>query len=205
MLGGYERISPTDIKGSRAFLSRVLPLNHLKEGDWPIGSAVDCGAGVGRTTRHLLHPVSAHVDLLEQSAGFLATAKTNLADCPRVRNFIPRGLQDHMFDDGTKYDLIFIQWVLLYLTDRDLVEFIKRALTALHPGGRIMAKENVTANNTFYVDKTDNSVTRAHAQYMSLFAEADAIVEDTQLQKGFPSDIFPVRMYLLKPKGRHTK
>jgi len=39
----------------------------------------DCGAGIGRVTRHLLLPRSAHVDLVEQSPRLLNAAPQYMA------------------------------------------------------------------------------------------------------------------------------
>ncbi len=246
MLGGYASISPTDVAGSLTFLARAFPAlaeafrakavrtqdGAVVQGGTPalpLGRAIDCGAGIGRTTRNLLHPICETVDLVEQSAAFLETARTsNLAGLPRVRNYYCSGLQDHGFEGGP-YDLIFVQWVLLYLTDADLEAFIRRALAALRPGGRVMVKENVIKDaSSFVVDNGDNSITRNHVQYMAIFERAGATVEVSKSniegnqdyisnaslfihpfplfrmqyhdqQQGFPKELFPVMMYMLKP------
>lgn len=71
MLGGYERVSPGDIKSSDAFLLSVFPAAGAREAAAEAGTrtrraappvaadgarlvAADLGAGVGRVTEHLL-------------------------------------------------------------------------------------------------------------------------------------------------------
>ena len=41
-----------------------------------------------------------------------------------------------------RYDLIWVQWVLLYLTDSDLLLVLRRLRLALKPGGLMIVKEN---------------------------------------------------------------
>lgn len=36
------------------------------------------------------------------------------------------GIQEFVPTDNQKYDVIWIQWVLGYITDNDLVEFLKK-------------------------------------------------------------------------------
>lgn len=67
MLGGFERLHQPDITASKQFLTEMkkrvgIPIvwlflklfqNHL-----PVfGTALDCGAGIGRITKHLLLPL----------------------------------------------------------------------------------------------------------------------------------------------------
>lgn len=70
-----------------------------------------------------------------------------------------------------KYDCIWIQWVALYLTDKDLLSFFERArenltvseeldlITGTPKTGLIFVKENISPDR-FLVDKDDNSIMR---------------------------------------------
>lgn len=51
----------------------------------------------------------------------LEEAKKNV---PFVKNFYCAGFQDHLFEHH--YDLVWLQWFLMYLTDDDLVAALKR-------------------------------------------------------------------------------
>ena len=73
--------------------------------------ALDCGAGIGRVSKHLLLPVFRCVDLVELNKDFLDKAKTYLgARASKVGKYFCCGLQD-LDLAGRKYDLIWIQWV----------------------------------------------------------------------------------------------
>ena len=86
--------------------------------------ALDCGAGIGRIAKQTLLPRFDNVDLLEPASIQLDQAKI---DIPNARNFYCEGMQEHKFQE--KYDCIWIQWCVGYLTDIDLVEFFKKCKT----------------------------------------------------------------------------
>jgi protein N-terminal methyltransferase len=143
VLGGFGFVSDADLRDSEELLERALeqPLAAARKGERRL-VAVDCGAGVGRVTGGLLLRHFAEVDLLEPSRHLLDTAvrdlKARAADYPeghKVGRVLCQGLQD--FDPTSsggegveggeggeggeagprRYDCIWVQWCLLYLTD----------------------------------------------------------------------------------------
>jgi protein N-terminal methyltransferase len=93
--------------------------------------------------------------------------------------------------------MIWIQWVLLYLTDEDLVSFLKRCLAGLKEGGLICVKENITSGSRYFYDRDDNSVTRNDSQFKRVFGAAGLKLVLEMDQDRFPQDLFTVRMYAL--------
>ena len=89
-----------------------------------VNAALDCGAGIGRVTKHMLIPASfRHVDLVESSEAFCTAAKEFLVQEIRtgqVAEIINTPLQAFVPPVG-KYNLIWCQWVLLYLDDGMLI------------------------------------------------------------------------------------
>jgi SAM-dependent methyltransferase len=89
--------------------------------------AVDCGAGVGRVTACLLLRHFAQVDLVEPSGHLLEAAQRRLqhesgAPWPpahKAVGFFRCGLETFEPERG-RYDVIWVQWALLYLTDGGL-------------------------------------------------------------------------------------
>jgi protein N-terminal methyltransferase len=70
-------------------------------------------------------------------------------------------------DDESGFDVVWCQWCLTYLTDADLITFLKRSQAALRKEGPgvIVVKENVCRDDEGGVpkisfDETDSSVTR---------------------------------------------
>lgn len=91
------------------------------------GVAIDCGAGWGRITENVLSKRFKTIDLVEPSSKQINKARKLLQW--KVRQFYQQGLQEFQFT--FKYDCIWIQWCLCYLTDDDCLEFLKRARDSL--------------------------------------------------------------------------
>ncbi|KAI8077747.1 alpha-N-methyltransferase NTM1 [Halteromyces radiatus] len=208
MLGGFSQVDPIDVAGSLAFIDEyvhgVKGVNNTikKEPSLRTHYACDCGAGIGRVTKHFLLRVPFDtVDLVEQTPIFVQQAKDSyLADdiqAGRVGQVRCQGLQDFQPDDN-KYDLIWCQWVLGHLTDDDLINFFKRCIKGLAPGGLIGVKENNSTQN-YVVDEEDSSVTRPNDALKRIFTAAGLTVIKEQVQQGLPAGLFTVRMYMLKP------
>nr|XP_029116948.1 alpha N-terminal protein methyltransferase 1 isoform X2 [Elaeis guineensis] len=102
-----------------------------------------------------------------------------------------------------RYDVIWIQWCIGQLPDDDFISFFKRAKAGLKPNGLFVVKENI-ASNGFVLDKEDHSITRSDLYFKQLFNQCGLYIYSTKDQKGFPEEIFAVKMYALvteKPKG----
>lgn len=154
--------------------------------------ALDCGAGIGRVTKHLLVPMFSSVDLVEQCEKYVNAAKEYVNDA-KLENLYRIGLQDFTPDTG-KYDCIWIQWVLSHLTDQDLVSFLQRIQSGLAPNGVICIKENIKRKG-FIVDKDDYSVIRSEKHFRLAFKSAGLKVIKHSLQNNFPEDLYKVKMF----------
>ncbi|XP_046403296.1 N-terminal Xaa-Pro-Lys N-methyltransferase 1 [Ischnura elegans] len=193
MLGGFGVISHIDIAGSEKFLKLLYK--------WPDppgkGTALDCGAGIGRITKHLLQNHFETVDLVEQNPHFLDEAKKSLGSCPRIGSYYPIGLQsfEPQFE---KYDVIWCQWVLGHLTDEDFVKFFKSCKKGLRPNGVIVVKENVSGGE-LEKDEQDSSVTRPMQAFKSLLHQAGLKIVLNHRQRKFPRCLYEVRMLALRP------
>ncbi|KAK2714864.1 hypothetical protein QYM36_009158 [Artemia franciscana] len=160
--------------------------------------AIDCGAGIGRITKHFLTKLFASVDMVEQCSKLTAQAEILLKGNQKVGRIFNKGLQDFE-PEKELYDLIWIQWVLIYLTDEDLVSFLKRCKKALKPRGIIVVKENVTSSPDPEPDHEDSSVTRPEETLEDLFSRASLRIIKKQQQHRFPQELFKVQMYALRP------
>ena len=195
VLGGYGSLTPNDVRGSNQFLDKVKSLRPALQFD----RVADCGAGIGRVTKHLLLPRCARVDLVEQSPRLIKAAPgyVGAADAGRL-TCITLGLQDFSPAPGT-YDIIWIQWVIGHLHDLDFIAFFRRCAAGLRPGGIIALKDNCVEAYTFVVDKSDSSVARHPEYHKLLFTLAGLTVVWEQLQTDFPTELYPVMMWALAP------
>lgn len=199
MLGGLGHISTSDISGSDAYLKSIFKMKNPPGH----GRAVDCGAGIGRITKHLLQKHFGKVDLVEQCQNFLDKAKENFKGSKKVTEFYCVGLQNFKPEPNT-YDVIWCQWVLGHLTDTDLEDFFRRMAQGLKPNGVIVVKENVTSSGEVEFDKVDSSVTRPESEILDIVERAELKVLKNMKQPNFPKGLYEVKMFCLKPKHTHT-
>lgn len=195
MLQGFERISDVDCEGSRGFLKYLKQEKVLTA---ECHKAVDCGAGIGRVSKHFLLKEFDKVDIVEQCEEFTKNVHKYMDDeqlSERIENIFNVGMQVFEPQPG-HYDLIWMQWVVGHLTDDDFVQFLKRCKAGLSPGGCIGIKDNVTSGEAIF-DAQDSSVTRTHVELMAIFEAAGLTVQKWVTQKGFPSCLFKVNMYAL--------
>ncbi|KAJ2230789.1 hypothetical protein H4R99_006247 [Coemansia sp. RSA 1722] len=198
MLGGLEEVHGPDIRDSLAFVDKLRQDPGLS---FATNYACDCGAGIGRVTKHFLTARFDKVDLVEQNSQFLqAAANSYLKEeraCGKVVDMFPVGLQQFVPAKG-RYDVIWCQWVLSHLTDEDLAAFLKRCIDGLAPGGIICVKENV-ASKGYVLDSEDSSVTRASSVFEKIFRAAGMTVVAKKVQSDFPDGLFEVNMWALQP------
>ena len=196
MLGGYPRVSPTDIRGSKIFLAKLRKTGSSSPPK-PLRRVVDCGAGIGRVAENFLTKVAEVVDIVEPLEKFAKEAeKTCLKGGGKM---YVQGLEDWMPEE--KYDLVWNQWCLGHLTDAQMVDYLKRCKEALAEDGWIVVKENMsTAVEGDSFDDVDSSVMRADETFRALFAKSGFKIVRTEVQMGFPKALYPVRMYALQPQ-----
>lgn len=206
VLGGYGNVNDADVKGSEAFLQPLLAERF--GGGNPHIVALDCGSGIGRVTKNLLIRHFNEVDLVEPVLHFLDTARRNLAPENMVQgshkaaNFYCVPLQDFS-PECERYDVIWVQWCIGQLPDDDFVAFFKKAKAGLKPNGFFVLKENI-AKSGFVLDKEDQSITRSDSYFRQLFQRCGLKIFKTKDQKGFPRELFAVKMYALVPISTET-
>jgi len=196
MLGGFGKISHSDIEGSSKFLKTLLKNNSTGT-----VRALDCGAGIGRITKHLLTRHFQTVDLVEQDRHFLDTAGQYLKDNKSVGEMFCVGLQDFTPQPNT-YDVIWCQWVLGHLKDHHLIDFFGRCMKGLRPGGFLVVKENVTSSGEVEEDDEDSSVTRPPELLRSIFLRSNLALYKEIKQNKFPKELYNVHMFALRPKDQ---
>ncbi|RYR17369.1 hypothetical protein Ahy_B03g062137 isoform D [Arachis hypogaea] len=202
VLGGFANVNEPDIKCSEEFLKIILSERFPADARHQPLVALDCGSGIGRITKNLLIRHFNEVDLLEPVSHFLEAARQTLgpenhmnSDTHKAVNFYCVPLQDFT-PESERYDVIWIQWCIGHLTDDDFVSFFKRAKVGLKPGGLFILKENL-ARSGFVLDNEDRSVTRSDLYFKELFSRCGLHVYKSKDQRGFPEELFAVKIYAL--------
>lgn len=201
VLGGYGALTEVDVRDSNRLLDEVQRLIPGLE----FRTAADCGAGIGRVTKHLLFPRFHRVDMVEQSGRLLNAAPEYIGisgDVVTERlGLLQVGMQDFR-PEPLRYDTIWIQWVIGHLHDLDFIEFFRRCGKGLSENGVIILKDNciMVETHAFNLDLNDNSVCRNIVYFELLFELAGMEIVTRELQKDFPEELYPVMMFVLRPK-----
>lgn len=200
VLGGFGEqtsVPKTDIVGSLTFL-RKLRSRFGNEPDKPSYS-IEMGAGIGRVTRDLLHKVCSKVDLLEPVKPYVDQMQTELKplfEKDVVGDIYHMGMQDWKAEEG-RYSLIWCQWCVGHLTDEDMIAWLDQCKIGLQKNGMLVVKENNAPEDTF--DPEDSSKTRSDKSFRDIFTKAGWVLMASDLQKGMPRELYPIRMYALRP------
>ncbi|XP_008518101.1 N-terminal Xaa-Pro-Lys N-methyltransferase 2 isoform X2 [Equus asinus] len=192
MMGNFIELSNPDIQASREFLRKFVG----GPGRAGTDCALDCGSGIGRVSKHVLLPVFNSVELVDMMESFLLEAQNYLqVKGDKVESYHCYSLQEFTPPLG-RYDVIWIQWVSGYLTDKDLLAFLSRCRDGLKENGVIILKDNVAREGCIF-DLSDSSVTRDMDILQSLIRKSGLAVLGQEKQDGFPEQCIPVWMFAL--------
>lgn len=215
MLGGFANLSPSDLAGSTKFLQHV---QRKIRPDLQFGASCECGAGIGRVTKGLFLPLNfTQCDLVEVSAELISHAPAYIddPDCgstPQHLTCNPDSSRCRFFCTGLEefepkpntYDVVWVQWCIIYLTDLDCINFLRRMGASLRDGGIVVIKDNTCTGNAYVLDRDDSSVTRS-LDYLLALADLAGLRVVYQRMQGedvddaaWPHDMFPVPMVALE-------
>lgn len=127
----------------------------------------------------------------------------------QVGDVFVQGLESWEPPADRRYGLVWNQWCLGHLTDAQLGNYLRRAAKALtgvgsegghEEKGWIMVKENLSKEEDGDIfDAQDSSVTRTDRNFRRIFEEAGLNVVKAGRQENFPSELYTVMMYALRP------
>ncbi|KAH7728849.1 O-methyltransferase 1 [Aphelenchoides avenae] len=180
MLGGFAKLHVPDVNASKAFIAQLRKSKSLSGND----TALDCGSGIGRITKHLLLPMFRQVDMVDVTEKFIEDSAAYIGDDnSRIGQKYVESL--HEFEPRERhYDLIWIQWVTGHLTDDDFVTFFRRCANGIKDGGCIVLKENLSSGDDKVFDPEDNSWTRPKQHILDLIEKTNLdVVMITALKK----------------------
>lgn len=203
VLGGFGEttsVPKADVVGSMTFYRKLKSRMETEEGKEKVG--LDFGAGIGRVTRDFLHKVCDKVDLVEPVGPFVEQMHVELDELKKegkIGEIYQIPMQDWQPSDHNKYYLIWCQWCCGHLTDVDFVKWLDQCRLGLQKDGMLVIKENNTSSNEDVFDEEDSSKTRSDKNLRELISKAGWKLIATEKQKGMPKELFPIRMYALKP------
>ena len=193
MLGGYGSLTHADLCSSAQFIAKLCNTGGLGT-----ELALDCGAGIGRVTQGLLLNIFDRVEMLDTCQEHLDSACDYMGNelFARVSAQHCCGLEDFHPNPDT-YHVVWIQWVIIYLSDYDFIDLLARFKASLKKDGYIVIKDNVTKAGC-ELDARDSSVTRSDNQLKLIFKKAGLELVEESFQKGFPRELYKVKYYALR-------
>lgn len=223
VLGGYGEQTSVPVveqKGSIKFARKLKSRMLISPEDERLyGKRVmDFGAGIGRVTKNVLCELdpknpNMRFDLLEPAANFVFKMNEELQplqEAGLLGDIYHMGMQDwpQNVTDGSmenkKYWLIWCQWCLGQVPDNELIYLLERCKKLLVKNGTVVVKENTinsySLDDQDEFDPGDSSVTRTDSKFRWIFEKAGFNLIACERQKGLPAELFPVRMYALKPR-----
>eukprot|EP00386_Alphamonas_edax_P015138 GDKI01046330.1.p1 GENE.GDKI01046330.1~~GDKI01046330.1.p1 ORF type:complete len:338 (+),score=103.82 GDKI01046330.1:79-1014(+) len=112
-----------------------------KFGSYPTGTLLELGAGIGRIS-FMLQPLCQKLVAVDFLQPCIEMNK-------KINTREERPLDEFMCADATKLefapgslDVVFWNWLMMYLSDAEVTELIDRALTWLKPGGLLFCRES---------------------------------------------------------------
>lgn len=181
--GLSHKLNRQDLAFSRAFLERLRTPRRV---------CVDLGAGTGRVAASVLEPLGfSTLHLVEPSAPLLAAAQRAVPHA--VANQTPA----QRFEFPPAVDLVWINWLLMYMGDEHCVLVLTRAREALCAEGLVVVKENV--GRAGVDSRGDRGRTRPKCALIDLFHAAGLIVQDSQQQLPWPKHDTDMWMFALRP------
>ncbi len=109
----------------------------------------------------------------------------------RVQTFVP---------DVGAYDMVWLNWSLMYLLDADIVTALTRAAEALRPGGFVVVKENMLPlPGAFRVDTAEGfNFFKSREYWRALWERAGLTEVTSRRSEPWPEDWIPVDMIALR-------
>ncbi len=136
--------------------------------------------------------------MVDVNKDFIQEAKNYLGEenVERIEKFYISGLETFIPEEK-KYDCIWVQWVLGYLRDDDLVRLFRRCKKALKPNGICVMKDNVAQSKVEF-DELDNCYTRTRQDFLDIIHRAKMRVISDDKQLNFPPELYEIRIIAFK-------
>lgn len=195
MTQGIGELSLVDLKYSYSILALLKSEDRITG-----GRVADCGGGIGRVSFQILAHFFDKIDIIDPIPHFLLKAREYIEkEVPvEVHQF---GLEE--WNPKATYDAFWIQWTLSYLTDTDLIAFLRRCKDHSTNNCLFLIKENIGGRDLdsdksqyeYYPEK--HSICRTYTHYCELFQKAGLVLEEYRVQPNWPDTYLTVVLFIL--------
>ena len=184
IMDGFESVHDADAADSCAILEKLIANKKINP-----NYVIDCGAGIGRVSQHVLAKYFAQIDILERDQKFVDYCHKNFAQNPKIKNIFCDSLENFQFDK--LYDAIWIQWCLQDLQNDDLTDFLMRCKKSLAPNGVIIVKENIMHEDN-YLDEHHGCEIRTSEAFEEIFRKCNLKTLHQSAIPNWPATLLPV-------------
>jgi SAM-dependent methyltransferase len=194
---GFKELNSEDLLQTLEIIPKERKFNR----------ALDVGSGIGRISYNILYNICESIDLLDINSDFLEIAKLNQIEKinhgeikeAKIKKFYNTEIQK--FDFEEIYDLVFIQWVLEYLDNRQLRRFMKNIHRSLTDDGIVIIKENVNMDdNENLIYPNEGSFIRPFKKFEEIFHNEFNIESTNQVKYKSVNDLCDIKFWLLSKK-----
>lgn len=201
MLDGFIHVHEIDIDNNAYFIETLKKKLGMKR-DELFEYGIDGGCGIGRVTPNLMKHCK-KMDLNEPVLKHLMVAKKNNPDCIEL---IHSKLQDFNPANG-RYDFIWIQWALQYLSDEEFVDLLIRIRKSFHNSNEtsenkvkrvVCIKDNADPHED-EIDPVDGSIIRTEKSFLEIFKKANYKCILKMEQTFLPSSFKPIISFAIIP------
>ena len=142
-------------------IAQLPPLGGMK--------ILELGAGIGRYTSHFAH-VASHITAVDFVEKFLDQNRIETAQFDNI-SYCCSDVMDLEFEPGS-FDFIFMNWLLMYLDDQQMMLLRDRIRQWLRVGGTVFFRESCFVGSTGGLPSKDNPARyRPDSQYARLFED----------------------------------
>lgn len=160
---------------------------------------LDLGCGIGRVTYENLYGISNKIDIVEQNKVFYneclsrdSLKKIEYSYNKSIEDFFKRDIYNNRY-----YDLIWIQWVLEYISMRDIDFIFLNIKNILSKKGYILIKENISdIESEIYIEE-QGSIIRNEKFYEDIINKYNFHIAESNLCSYSIKDIYPIKYWLI--------
>ncbi|KAF7457762.1 hypothetical protein HWI79_1641 [Cryptosporidium felis] len=198
MLDGFIHIHEIDIDNSIYFIETLKKQLGMGRNDM-FEYGVDAGCGIGRTTPTLMK----YCKKMDLSEPVLRHLKVAVKDNPTCCEIIHSTLQQ--FNPSfERYDFIWIQWALQYLSDDEFVQLLIRIRNSFgerqkENRKRVVCIKDNTDLHENEIDPTDGSIIRTEATFREIFERANYKCLLRMEQTFLPTTFKPIITFAIAP------
>ena len=148
-------------------------------------------------TERVLSKIFERVDLVELSSKQIAFARQRLSGNKRIGNFYNVDISD--FDFEETYDVIWVQWVISFVTDLELEKFLSKAQLHLSPQGVVVIKDVIEPHANFSTKIESKMYIRSLRLWKKQAKKAGYSVVFEDSPKGLSTEFEEIATIVLRP------